>query len=402
MRRRLWKPALLFLLLGLVTTLVVATLLALLVDVRQGPQTTAERYGAAGRWTVSRWDRAGAVQIQSARTRGLDWGPEQAAGEPDTPTLGDQVTAWASQSADGSPEWLILHFENAVVPRELHVYENCAPGALVRVTAFDDAGAETEAWAGADPSPAAVGAGAAVPVSKIPLALSVPTRRVKIYLASDKVAGWNEVDAVALVDNTGTKQWARRVEASSTYASGRGPGGGVDPTVLAPAWARLDRVSREFEGLSVNRDSRVVDARGWPLLALSSELELTPGNPVPPQLTPALVSGGAITISGSSAPFGSTGTLVLTTPVAPGIRPPLPTRPIWFGLLADTLIFAAAWCILWLTLTIPRRFVCEVARVRRGACVQCGYDLGFDFIRGCPECGWRRGPADRPAADAPR
>src|SRR4051794_5715361 len=109
-RRPPWKPALLFLLLGLVTTLVVAVLLALLVDVRQGPQTTAERYGAAGRWTVSRWDRAGAVQIHSTRTRGLDWGPEQAAGPPDTLTPGDQTTAWASQSADGSPEWLILHF----------------------------------------------------------------------------------------------------------------------------------------------------------------------------------------------------------------------------------------------------------------------------------------------------
>jgi hypothetical protein len=72
MRRRLWNPALLFLLLGLITTLVVAVVLALLVEVRQGPQTTAERYGTAGRWTVSRWDRAGAMQLQSIRTRGLD------------------------------------------------------------------------------------------------------------------------------------------------------------------------------------------------------------------------------------------------------------------------------------------------------------------------------------------
>src|SRR3954467_14466471 len=104
MRRRPWKPALLFLLLGLVTTLVVAALLALLVEVRQGPQTSAERYEVGGRWSVNRWDRAGAVQIESLRVRGVDWGPEQAAGEPDTPTPGDRTTAWASQSADAGTE----------------------------------------------------------------------------------------------------------------------------------------------------------------------------------------------------------------------------------------------------------------------------------------------------------
>ena len=31
-----------------------------------------------------------------------------------------------------------------------------------------------------------------------------------------------------------------------------------------------------------------------------------------------------------------------------------------------------------------------VGRMRRGACIGCGYDLGYDFVRGCPECGWRR------------
>lgn len=400
MRRRLWKPALLFLLLGLVTTLVVAVLLALLVEVRQGPLTTAERYGARGRWMVSRWDRAGAVQIESTRTRGLDWGPEQAAGEPDTLAPGDQTTAWASQSADGSPEWLILTFAKAVIPRELHVYENCAPGALVRVTALDDAGTEIEGWAGVDPNTTAWGAGGAVPISKVPLSLAAPTKRIKIYLASDKVAGWNEVDAVALIDDAGGKQWARGVEASSTYASGRG--GGIDPTLLAPSWARLDRVSLEFEAQTVNRATRVIDARGWPLVSLSSEMELSPATATsPPPASTLLVSGGTLTISGASAPFGSGGTIAITTPAAPGVRTPLPWRPIWVGVIGDTVLFAVAWGVIWLLLTVPRRFVRDLARVRRGACVQCGYDLGYDFIRGCPECGWRRGPAERPA-DAPR
>jgi hypothetical protein len=29
-------------------------------------------------------------------------------------------------------------------------------------------------------------------------------------------------------------------------------------------------------------------------------------------------------------------------------------------------------------------------RRRRGACLNCGYDLRGDVSHGCPECGWRR------------
>ena len=29
-------------------------------------------------------------------------------------------------------------------------------------------------------------------------------------------------------------------------------------------------------------------------------------------------------------------------------------------------------------------------RRRRGACLQCGYDLRGELDAGCPECGWRR------------
>jgi hypothetical protein len=315
------------------------------------------------------------------------------------------VTAWASQSADAGTEWLVLHFDTPVIPRELHVYENDAPGALFRVTSLDDAGNETDAWVGTDPNApanAATRPTSGVAISKIPLTLSTPTNRIKIYLASDKVPGWNEVDAVALVSDAGLKQWARQVEASSTYASLTHAGAsvsGTDPALLVPAWAKLGRDSPAFSNRFVNRDSRLVDARGWPLLALSSEVEPPPGNTgtAPVNLT----SSGTLTLSGVSAPFGSGGgTIVLTTPAAPGVRPRFPTRPIWVGLLGDAVFFAVVWAVIWIVLTVPRRFVREVSRLRRGACVQCGYDLGFDFIRGCPECGWRRGPADQRSAPA--
>jgi hypothetical protein len=222
-----------------------------------------------------------------------------------------------------------------------------------------------------------------VAISKIPLALSAPTRHFKIYLAADKVPGWNEVDAVALVSDNGVKQWAQQVEASSTYASTSGSGtGGVNPAVLIPAWSTLDRPPAGFDAAAKIRHERLADARGWPMLALFSENDLT---------TPATAApAGSTNIFLVSPGGGFTGALAITTPATPGVRPAFPTHPIWVGIAGDTVFFAVVWLALWAGLTIPRRFVRELARLRRGACVQCGYDLGFDFPRGCPECGWRR------------
>ena len=63
------------------------------------------------------------------------------------------------------------------------------------------------------------------------------------------------------------------------------------------------------------------------------------------------------------------------------------------------------WAVLALLILWPRRFIIEVSRMRRGCCVACGYDLGYDFLRGCPECGWRRSngtDADTPSTSAQR
>src|SRR3712207_7995330 len=67
MPRRVLNRVVLLALLGLFTTVAVAALLALLADVRQGPATQSSGYDLKGRWTVSRWDRAGAVQIHFSR-----------------------------------------------------------------------------------------------------------------------------------------------------------------------------------------------------------------------------------------------------------------------------------------------------------------------------------------------
>jgi hypothetical protein len=394
MRRRL-RTTLLFLGLGFVTTLAVALLFAVLQDVQLGRESQGSAYVDDEQWTITRWDRAGAIQIKSVRIKGASWSPQQAAGAPDTLIVGDQSSAWASQTADSGPEWLILEYARAVIPRQIKVYESCGPGALIRVSAFDETDTEHPAWSGTDPSPLnSAATGSPVPVSTIPISLQFPTRKIKIELDSGKVPGWNEVDAVALISDKNELQWARKVRASSTYASGFGASAAAgNPDLLVPSWSGLQSADAAIDSGLANREERQVDARGWPMVALMSTVDtLARGGPT----TPPLPSVSTYSLSGG---LGG-GPMSVTTPSPNRAPVPIPLHPIWIGLIGDTLIFSTAWFTLWTTLVIPRRFVREVARFRRGACIQCGYDLGYDFIQGCPECGWRRYRQDTPPSSA--
>ncbi len=156
-----------------------------------------------------------------------DWGPEQATGEPDTNMAGDIVTAWASASQDDQEEWLMLEYEDMVAPTAVLVYETYNPGALYRVTAFKPDGEEVELWKGADPTPTADGMG----VSEIPVKAAFKTNRVKIYIDSPSVPGWNEIDAVGLRDKNKTMHWAVAAEASTTYAAPYPPEGATTAAV---------------------------------------------------------------------------------------------------------------------------------------------------------------------------
>jgi hypothetical protein len=150
------------------------------------------------------------------------WGPEQAAGEPDTFQGGDIVTAWASLTPDASPEWLQLEYERAVPVAGVNIRETYNPGAVCKVTAVADDGTQTTLWEGKDPTTEAPGAFA------VPVQGEVTARRIKVYLDSPAVPGWNEIDAVELVGQDGSRQWASEATASSTYAervSVRGPAG---------------------------------------------------------------------------------------------------------------------------------------------------------------------------------
>jgi len=143
-----------------------------------------------------------------------NWGPEQATGPPDTAGPGDIVTAWASAQAAGQMEWLLLEYPEPMLPSAVLVHETYNPGALVRVTAYTLEGEEVEVWKGKDPTAPGAGKG----VSEVALNMNFKTNRIKIYIDSKAVPGWNEIDAVGLKDGAGKTHWATAVAASSTYA----------------------------------------------------------------------------------------------------------------------------------------------------------------------------------------
>ena len=142
------------------------------------------------------------------------WGPEQATGEPDTSRSGDIPTAWASKTPDGQTEWLELTYGEDLQPLGVLVYETYNPGALSKVTTFSDRGDERILWEGEDPTGTDKNRG----ISLIPFQTEHPISRVRLYLDSTRVSGWNEIDAVGLLDTDGLTHWAVHATASSTYA----------------------------------------------------------------------------------------------------------------------------------------------------------------------------------------
>lgn len=182
------------------------------------------------------------------------WGADQATGAPNVAEAGDNRNAWASATKDNQPEWLELTYDPPVQAAAVMIYESYNPGALSRVTVQEAEGAashlqvsdvlikemiatnlqgeseptywparlqlitgasEKSIWEGTDPVQS--GAGKGVAIISVPAGVKA-IRRVKLYLDSPRVQGWNEIDAVGLVNvQNGEVQWASSAAASSNY-----------------------------------------------------------------------------------------------------------------------------------------------------------------------------------------
>ncbi len=154
-----------------------------------------------------------ATQLYQLRHPNIGWGTDQVLGPPNTTGPGDISTAWASAMPDNAQEWLVLEYGVSVVPTAILVHETYNPGALLKVTHYPKIGQEQILWTGIDPTPIGAGAG----ISRLPITANIKTNRIKLYIDSVAVSGWNEIDAVGIEYGQGQVIWAERASASSSF-----------------------------------------------------------------------------------------------------------------------------------------------------------------------------------------
>jgi|GEM_PF-3455876 len=139
---------------------------------------------------------ANAVRAVSSEFGADKWSAKQALGQPDVfPKSGDVPQAWASKESDAGTEYVELGFA-PIRARGIRIYETFNPGAVASVEAIAESGAHVKAFETAAPT-------AAPPASRATtIDMPCTTERiiaVRITLASARVPGWNEIDAVGLV-----------------------------------------------------------------------------------------------------------------------------------------------------------------------------------------------------------
>jgi hypothetical protein len=179
------------------------------------------------------------------------WGPEQATGAPDTPDAGDHQTAWASRTEDEQDEWLQLEYAQPVTPVAILVFETYNPGAVRRITVSGGPNSPAVTWEVKDPTP--VGSEKGVSIFAVPNTVQFKVKSVKLQIDSRRVPGWNEIDAVGLLDTAGHIQWAASATASSFYGD-ESSGITVEPPLRAD---RTSSSTSAWTGVAKRRDPNV-------------------------------------------------------------------------------------------------------------------------------------------------
>lgn len=121
----------------------------------------------------------------------------------------------------------------------------------------------------------------------------------------------------------------------------------------------------------------IQDARGWPMPAFWCEWSYDPAQMRRPSWPPSLrrIAGG----------FDFT-PKATTRAIEPSTLRAFPYRPIWLGLVMNTVFYATVLMFMLGAIAHLR----TRRRLRRNLCPACAYSLAGQAEPGCPECGWKR------------
>lgn len=133
---------------------------------------------------------------KASSTYGGGWGPAAVIGPPTVfPRHGDISGSWAPRASGDGAQWLEVTFDDDPTPiEEVLVFETHLPGALYAVVAHDADGAVETLWQ----RPPSALAPVAVVLS-VRVARPRPLRSLRLWVDTDAVSAWPEIDAVALV-----------------------------------------------------------------------------------------------------------------------------------------------------------------------------------------------------------
>lgn len=128
-------------------------------------------------------------------TFGKQYKAVQALGKPSKlPLTGDSPCAWSPLYPDNlSDDWIRVGFDKAVPVRQIVVGENVNPGAVVRVSLFDEAGKETVVYTND------IGQVRTEPVLSIfPKEQDLVCKEVKVVINGSRTKGPNQIDAIGI------------------------------------------------------------------------------------------------------------------------------------------------------------------------------------------------------------
>jgi len=117
----------------------------------------------------------------------------QATGEPNVQVYSTTPQAWSAKTPDSGIEWLELTYSKPVYATAVRVRESSGSGTVIKIEVFDEKGAGHTVWSGSDSTKE---------LNYLIAEFSktaFKTNRVKLTLATNVVAGWNQIDAVQLV-----------------------------------------------------------------------------------------------------------------------------------------------------------------------------------------------------------